>query len=80
MIVYGDFTNDNVIASGTPPEATGVVDFAPAHVEHPLAEIGYGCGAAAVRPSTPPASTWAGSSATCTATTASGRSQPTRQR
>jgi Phosphotransferase enzyme family len=59
-IIYGDFTNDNVIASGTPQEATGVVDFALAHVEHPLADIGYACGAAAVRPRTPPASTWAG--------------------
>ena len=40
-VVHGDFTNDNVIASGTPPTATGVVDFALAHVEHPLADIGY---------------------------------------
>jgi Ser/Thr protein kinase RdoA (MazF antagonist) len=40
-VIHGDFTNDNVIASGTPPAATGVVDFAVAHVEHPLADIGY---------------------------------------
>jgi len=40
-VIHGDFTNDNVIASGTRPAATGVVDFALAHVEHPLADIGY---------------------------------------
>jgi hypothetical protein len=78
-VIHGDFTNDNVIASGTPPAATGVVDFALAHVEHPLADIATRCGAAAARPSTPPASTLAGSAASCTATTASGRCQPTRQ-
>jgi Ser/Thr protein kinase RdoA (MazF antagonist) len=40
-VIHGDFTNDNVIASGIPPAATGVVDFALAHVERPLADIGY---------------------------------------
>lgn len=40
-VIHGDFTNDNVIASGTPTAATGVVDFALAHVEDPLADIGY---------------------------------------
>lgn len=40
-VIHGDFTNDNVIASGTPPTVTGVVDFALAHVENPLADIGY---------------------------------------
>ena len=42
MVIHGDFTNDNVIARGTPPEASGVIDFAGAHVETPLADIGYG--------------------------------------
>jgi Ser/Thr protein kinase RdoA (MazF antagonist) len=42
MVIHGDFTNDNVIARGTPPEASGVIDFAVAHVETPLADIGYG--------------------------------------
>jgi len=40
-VIHGDFTNDNVIASGNPPAATGVIDFALAHIEHPLADIGY---------------------------------------
>jgi Ser/Thr protein kinase RdoA (MazF antagonist) len=40
-VIHGDFTNDNVIASGSPPRATGAVDFALAHVENPLADIGY---------------------------------------
>jgi Ser/Thr protein kinase RdoA (MazF antagonist) len=42
MVIHGDFTNENVIASGTPPAASGVIDFALAHVETPLADIGYG--------------------------------------
>ena len=42
LVIHGDFTNDNVIARGTPPAATGVIDFALAHVEVPLADIGYG--------------------------------------
>jgi homoserine kinase type II len=42
MVIHGDFTNDNVIARGTPPAASGVIDFALAHVETPLADIGYG--------------------------------------
>ncbi len=41
LVIHGDFTNDNVIADGTPPRATGVIDFALAHVETPLADIGY---------------------------------------
>lgn len=40
-MIHGDFTNDNVIASGISPAPTGVVDFALAHVEHPIADIGY---------------------------------------
>jgi Ser/Thr protein kinase RdoA (MazF antagonist) len=42
FVIHGDFTNDNVIADGAPPAATGVIDFALAHVETPLADIGYG--------------------------------------
>lgn len=42
MVIHGDFTNDNVIARGLPPAASGVIDFALAHVETPLADIGYG--------------------------------------
>lgn len=41
VVIHGDFTNDNVIAEGVPPHATGVIDFANAHVETPLADIGY---------------------------------------
>ena len=42
VVIHGDFTNDNVIADGTPPRVTGVIDFANAHVETPLADVGYG--------------------------------------
>jgi Ser/Thr protein kinase RdoA (MazF antagonist) len=41
LVIHGDFTNDNVIARGTPPVACGVIDFAGAHVETPLADVGY---------------------------------------
>ena len=42
VVIHGDFTNDNVIAGGTPIRATGVIDFANAHMETPLADVGYG--------------------------------------
>jgi Ser/Thr protein kinase RdoA (MazF antagonist) len=42
LVIHGDFTNHNVIADGTPRRATGVIDFALAHNETPLADIGYG--------------------------------------
>ncbi len=42
VVVHGDFTNHNVLADGTPPSTTGVIDFARAHVETPIADIGYG--------------------------------------
>jgi Ser/Thr protein kinase RdoA (MazF antagonist) len=42
LVIHGDFTNDNVIADGTPPAASAVIDFALAHAEPPLADIGYG--------------------------------------
>jgi Ser/Thr protein kinase RdoA (MazF antagonist) len=41
-VIHGDFTNDNVIADGIPPRVTGVIDFANAHAERPLADVGYG--------------------------------------
>lgn len=42
LVIHGDFTNDNVVADGAPPRAVGVIDFALAHAETPLADIGYG--------------------------------------
>jgi Ser/Thr protein kinase RdoA (MazF antagonist) len=42
VVIHGDFTNDNVIADGRPPAVSGVIDFALAHVESPLADLGYG--------------------------------------
>jgi Ser/Thr protein kinase RdoA (MazF antagonist) len=42
LVIHGDFTSHNVIADGNPPRATGVIDFALAHRETPLADIGYG--------------------------------------
>ena len=42
VVIHGDFTNDNVIADGIPRRPTGVIDFANAHAETPLADIGYG--------------------------------------
>jgi homoserine kinase type II len=41
LVIHGDFTNDNVIASGVAPRPTGVIDFALAHLEVPLADVGY---------------------------------------
>ena len=35
VVVHGDFTNHNVLADGTPPRITGVI-------EAPVADIGYG--------------------------------------
>jgi Ser/Thr protein kinase RdoA (MazF antagonist) len=42
LVIHGDFTNHNVIAAGQPPRPCGVIDFALAHLESPLADIGYG--------------------------------------
>jgi Ser/Thr protein kinase RdoA (MazF antagonist) len=42
IVVHGDFTSHNVLADGAPPRLTGVIDFAGAHVETPLADIAYG--------------------------------------
>jgi Ser/Thr protein kinase RdoA (MazF antagonist) len=42
VVIHGDFTNHNVLATGTPPRPSGVIDFALAHLETSLADIGYG--------------------------------------
>jgi Ser/Thr protein kinase RdoA (MazF antagonist) len=42
LVVHGDFTTHNVIAKGAPPRAYGVIDFALAHAERAVADIGYG--------------------------------------
>ncbi len=42
LVIHGDFTNHNVIADGSRPRTAGVIDFALAHTETPLADIGYG--------------------------------------
>jgi len=42
LVIHGDFTNHNVIAAGQPPRPCCVIDFALAHLESPLADIGYG--------------------------------------
>jgi len=42
MVIHGDFTAHNVIARGIPPRLAGVIDFQRAHVEVPVADIGYG--------------------------------------
>lgn len=41
-VIHGDLTAHNVLAAGDPPEVTGVIDFALAHVEDPRADIGFG--------------------------------------
>jgi homoserine kinase type II len=42
LVIHGDFTCHNVLAAGSSPAATGVIDFELAHVESSLADIGYG--------------------------------------
>jgi Ser/Thr protein kinase RdoA (MazF antagonist) len=42
LVIHGDFTNHNVVAAGQPALPCGVIDFALAHLESPLADIGYG--------------------------------------
>jgi Ser/Thr protein kinase RdoA (MazF antagonist) len=41
LVIHGDFTCHNVLAVGSPRVAAGVIDFELAHVESPLADIGY---------------------------------------
>jgi hypothetical protein len=79
-VIHGDFTNDNVIASGTPSRrpASSTSRSRSSSNRWPTSDTRYGAGD--VRPSTPPAWTRVESAATYTATTASGRSRRTRQR
>lgn len=42
IVIHGDFTNHNVIADGVPANPVGVIDFQRAHIEAPVADIGYG--------------------------------------
>jgi Ser/Thr protein kinase RdoA (MazF antagonist) len=39
LLIHGDLTNDNVLIDGTPPRAVGLIDFAMAHLDVPLAEL-----------------------------------------
>ncbi len=78
IVIHGDFTSDDVIADGTPPRATGVIDFANAHVETPLATSDMACGAAAARMSGPLIWISPGPAGSCAAMPASSHSRPTR--
>jgi len=40
-VIHGDFTNHNVLASGTPPAPTGVIDFSNTYREATVADIGF---------------------------------------
>jgi Ser/Thr protein kinase RdoA (MazF antagonist) len=42
MVIHGDFTAHNVVASEQPARPTGVIDFALAYVEARLADVGFG--------------------------------------
>lgn len=42
IVIHGDFTAHNVIARGIPAQPAGVIDLQRAHVEVPVADIGYG--------------------------------------
>ncbi len=42
LVIHGDFTCHNVVAAGAPPVPAGVIDFELAHIESPVADIGYG--------------------------------------
>ena len=48
VVIHGDFTNDNVIARGMPPAASGVIDFAGPTWKRRWRTSGMACGAAAV--------------------------------
>lgn len=41
LVIHGDFTAHNVVADGDPLAVTGVIDFALAHIEAPLADLGF---------------------------------------
>ncbi len=40
-VIHGDITNHNILATGLPPKASGVIDFANAYCEATLADIGF---------------------------------------
>jgi Ser/Thr protein kinase RdoA (MazF antagonist) len=42
LVIHGDFTCHNIVAAGEPPEPVGVIDFALAHLEQPVADLAYG--------------------------------------
>jgi Ser/Thr protein kinase RdoA (MazF antagonist) len=42
VVIHGDFTAHNILAGGKPLRVTGVIDFALAHVEDWLADLGFG--------------------------------------
>jgi Ser/Thr protein kinase RdoA (MazF antagonist) len=42
MVIHGDFTAHNVVASAHPARPTGIIDFALAYLEAPLADVGFG--------------------------------------
>jgi len=41
LVIHGDFTAHNVLATGQPPTATGAIDFTLAHVEATLTDVGF---------------------------------------
>jgi len=41
-VIHGDFTNHNVLASGQPSSASGLIDFSNTYSEAVLADIGFG--------------------------------------
>jgi Ser/Thr protein kinase RdoA (MazF antagonist) len=41
QLIHGDFTTLNVVARGRPLRPTGLIDFAHAHVETPLADLAF---------------------------------------
>jgi Ser/Thr protein kinase RdoA (MazF antagonist) len=42
LVIHGDPTVSNVVVDGTPPAVTGLIDFASAYHEPPLADVSFG--------------------------------------
>jgi Ser/Thr protein kinase RdoA (MazF antagonist) len=42
LVIHGDPTVSNVVVDGTPPAVAGLIDFASAYHEPPLADVGFG--------------------------------------
>jgi Ser/Thr protein kinase RdoA (MazF antagonist) len=42
LVIHGDPTISNVVVDGDPPAVTGLIDFASAYHEPPLADVGFG--------------------------------------